>query len=163
MRPLIRRITDKSFTYLAGSSVVLLTAVLLIVLGPMVWRGAKAVIFKDTIEFRKMQLDLYNRGNPENLNTEVAEAKNFRAIVYDTINKFKHGIDTEELTDRAKQIYRQNHHSRLILTCTAQTQIRTVTIRPQIKPFCLMSPKGQYSSKKPILEKKCLQSEGHHV
>ena len=107
MRLIIRRITDKAFTCLTGTSVVLITLVLLVVLGPMVWRGAKAVIFKDTIEFRKMQLDLYNRGNPENLNAEVAETENFRAIVYETIDKFKHGIDAEELIDKSKQIYRQ--------------------------------------------------------
>jgi len=107
MRLIIRRITDKAFTCLTGTSVMLLTSVLLIVLGPMVWRGAKAVMFKDTVEFRKMQLDLYNRGNPENLNIEVAETENFRTVVYETIDEFKHGIDAEELTDKAKQIYRQ--------------------------------------------------------
>jgi hypothetical protein len=107
MRLIIRGVTDKAFTLLAGASVVLLTFVLLIVLGPMVWRGAKAVIFKDTVEFRKMQLDLYNRGNPVSLKAENTEADGFRRIVYETIDKFKHGIDTEELIDRSKQVYRQ--------------------------------------------------------
>lgn len=85
----------------------LLTFVLLVVLGPMVWRGAKAVIFRDTVEFRKMQLDLFNRGNPANLNAESARADGFRKVVYETIDEFKHGIDTEELVDKSKQIYRQ--------------------------------------------------------
>jgi len=107
MRPIIRQITDKAFTFLTGTSVVLLTFVLLIVLGPMVWRGAKAVIFKDTVEFRKMQLDLYNRGNPASLKIQNTEAESFRKIVYETIDTFKHGIDTEELIDRTKQVYRQ--------------------------------------------------------
>jgi len=107
MRHIIRRITDKAFTILTGTSVVLLTFVLLIVLGPMVWRGAKAVLFKDTVEFRKMQLDLYNRGNPESLKIETAESESFRKTVYEIVDDFKHGIDTEELIDRTKQIYRQ--------------------------------------------------------
>jgi phosphate transport system permease protein len=107
MRLIIRQISDKAFTIMTGISVVLLTFVLLIILGPMVWRGTKAVIFKDTIEFRKMQLDLYNRGNPVSLRTENAEAESFRKIIYETIDKFKHGIDTGELIDRTKQIYRQ--------------------------------------------------------
>ena len=64
MRSDIRRITNKAFTILTGLSVLLLTFILLIVLGPMVWRGSKAVLFKETIEFRKMQLDLYHRGGP---------------------------------------------------------------------------------------------------
>jgi phosphate transport system permease protein len=107
MRTSFRRISDKAFTILTGTSVVLLTFVLLIILGPMVWRGAKAVVFKDTVEFRKMQLDLYARGNPESLEIESAEAESFRNTVYEVVDEFKHGIDTEELTDRAKQIYRQ--------------------------------------------------------
>jgi phosphate transport system permease protein len=107
MRLFIRRISDKTFTILTGASAVLLTFVLLIVLGPMVWRGAKAVIFKDTVEFRKMQLDVYNRGNPLELKIESAEADNFRKVVYEAVDKFKHGVDTEELIDRTRQVYRQ--------------------------------------------------------
>ncbi|MFA5784703.1 MAG: phosphate ABC transporter permease PstA [Phycisphaerae bacterium] len=107
MRHTIRRITDKAFTILAGTSIVLLTFVLLIVLGPMVWRGAKAVIFKDTVEFRKMQLNLYNRGNPESLEIETAETERFRKTVYEIVDDFKHGIDTEALVNKSKQIYRQ--------------------------------------------------------
>jgi phosphate transport system permease protein len=107
MRLIIRRITDKAFTILTGTSVVLLTSVLLIVLGPMAWRGAKAVIFKDTVEFRKMQLDLYNRGNFASLKVENVEAASFRETVYKIIDDFKHGINTEELIDRSKQVYRQ--------------------------------------------------------
>ena len=107
MRLMIRRITDKTFTILTGASIVLLTAVLLIVLGPMVFRGAKAVIFRDTIEFRKMQLDLYDRGSTASIETESNQADSFRRVVYETIDKFKHGIDTEKLIDRTKQIYRQ--------------------------------------------------------
>ncbi|MDD5011773.1 MAG: phosphate ABC transporter permease PstA, partial [Phycisphaerae bacterium] len=104
---MIRRITDKAFTFLTGISVLLLIFALLAVLGPMVWRGSKAVIFKDTIEFRKIQLDLYNRGNPENLKAESADAENFRKTVYEIIDNFKHGIDTDELTNKLRQIYRQ--------------------------------------------------------
>ena len=107
MRLIIRGITDKAFTILTGTSVVLLAFVLLIVLGPMVWRGSKAVIFKDTVEFRKMQIDLYNRGNSANLKAENAEIESIRKTVYEIVDDFKHGIDTEGLIDRTKQIYRQ--------------------------------------------------------
>ena len=107
MRSIVRRITNKTFTLLTGLSVLLLTFVLLIVLGPMVWRGAKAVVFTETIEFRKMQLDLYHRGDTEKLEAEIANTEAFRKTVYETIDNFKHGIDTEELIDKSKQIYRQ--------------------------------------------------------
>jgi phosphate transport system permease protein len=54
-----------------------------------------------------MQLDLYNRGNPADIKVESAEVETFRKIAYETINTFKHGIDTDQLIDKSKQIYRQ--------------------------------------------------------
>jgi phosphate transport system permease protein len=107
MRYFIRIISDKAFTILTGASIVLLTAILLVVLGPMILRGAKAVVFKDTIEFRKMQLDLYNRGYTAKLKAEIAETEGFRLRIYQTINDFKQGLDTKALIDKSKQIYKQ--------------------------------------------------------
>ena len=86
MRFLPRQITDKAFTVLTGASIVLLTLALVVVLGPMIYRGSKAVFFKDTIEFRKMQLDLYNRGDLETLQGESAKAETFRSQAYAIID-----------------------------------------------------------------------------
>lgn len=102
-----RHIKDKIFTGLAASSVILLTIILLIILGPMLIRGSGTVFFRGTIEFRKMQRDMHGRGNPDELNKQIAETQKFRREVYDKIQRFKRGIDTEQLTDQVKQIYRQ--------------------------------------------------------
>lgn len=99
--------TDRIFTFLTALVVAALTAVLAIILGPMILQGAKAVFFTDTIEFRKMQLDLYDRGSPEKMDDEIAEAQEARKTVYNTIESFKKNIDTQLLSDKASQIYRQ--------------------------------------------------------
>lgn len=107
MRFIVRRITDKIFTVLTGTSVVLLVLVLLTVLGPMLWRGSKAVVFRDTIEFREMQLALHGRGNSAKIKAQSDEAESVRAVAYDIIKKFKSEIDTQLLIEETKQIYRK--------------------------------------------------------
>jgi phosphate transport system permease protein len=107
MRLLIRLLTDKIFTVLTGASVVLLTCILLVILGPMIWRGSGAVFFKGTVEFRQMQLDLFGRGQSADVEAEAARARQARQVVYKTIDKFKQGVHTDQLIDRTKQIYRQ--------------------------------------------------------
>ncbi len=107
MRTIIRGILNNVFTAVAGTSVVCLCMVLVAVLGPMIWRGGSAVFFKGTVEFRKMQLALFGRGNEAKIEAEQKRPEDARRFVYDAIEKFKGGIDTEALSDKARQIYRQ--------------------------------------------------------
>jgi phosphate transport system permease protein len=102
-----RMILDKTFTVLTALSVLLLSIILLLVLGPMIYRGSGAVIFRGTVEFRKMQMGLFKRGDSEALGTEIAETWKLRNAVYQQIEEFKHWIDTEELTDKARKIHRE--------------------------------------------------------
>jgi len=67
---------------------------LLLVLGPMLLRGSNAVFFQGTVEFRKMQADLFNRGNPPALEEELRQVQNARKPIYDLLDHFKKGIDT---------------------------------------------------------------------
>ena len=107
MRLRIRRLSDKLFTGLTLSSVIFLTLLLLIVLGPMIIRGTGAIFFKGTIEFRKMQLALFNRGDADKIKAETAETEKVRLYIYETITKFKQGVDIASLQEKNKQIYRQ--------------------------------------------------------
>ena len=97
---------DKVFTAITGLSVILLVIVLLVILGPMLWRGLSAVAFKGTVEFRKMQLAEFGKGDESAVQAEATKTENIRKTVYETIDKFKSGVDFEELTDRAKDIHR---------------------------------------------------------
>jgi phosphate transport system permease protein len=107
MKVAVRNIIDKVFTVMTGFSVALLSLMLIAILGPMIWRGAGAVAFKGTIEFRKMQLDLFRRGDTQKVETEIKQAAAARSVVYETIDRFKRGTDAKTLTDEARKIYRE--------------------------------------------------------
>jgi len=102
-----RRTLDRIFTLLTGFSVVLLTLVLIGVLGPMVYRGSSAVFFKGTVEFRKMQRDLFERGDLEALKVETARTEQARQQVYALVDAFKKGIDIDAMSDEVRRIHRE--------------------------------------------------------
>ncbi|MGA2171797.1 MAG: phosphate ABC transporter permease PstA [Sedimentisphaerales bacterium] len=129
MKPGVRIALDRIFTVVAGASVVCLCLVLVAVLGPMLWRGGSAVAFKGTIEFRKMQLVLFGRGDEDKIKAESRQAEIARAKIYSTIEKFKGGIDAESLNEKAKQIYRQfgNDLRQTDRTTEEVAELRSVT------------------------------------
>lgn len=86
---------DKAFTILTAMSVVFISLVLLGILGPIIWKGSNAVVFRGTVEFRKMQLSLFQRGDEQSLKSEITETDNFRKVVYEILEKFKRGIDRD--------------------------------------------------------------------
>ncbi|MCF7956944.1 MAG: phosphate ABC transporter permease PstA [Phycisphaerae bacterium] len=107
MSMMLRKITDKSFTGLAGFSVVLIIMALAVVLGPMIWIGATAVVFKGTVEFRELQYDLHQRGDRGRLKSETSEVEKVRKKIYAQIDQFKRGIDTESLVAESRKKYRE--------------------------------------------------------
>jgi phosphate transport system permease protein len=102
-----RVILDKAFTATTGLAVVLMVVMLLVILGPMLRRGIGAVVFKGTVEFRKMQLAEFKHGVESEVKTETARAETPRKTVYEMIDKFKSGVDFEKLEDQAKDVYRE--------------------------------------------------------
>lgn len=107
MRYGIRQAFDKLFTVLTTASVCLMILVLIAVLGPMIAKGMTAVFFKSTVEYRRMQHDLYGRGSQESIEKQTAESNKYKQFVYDKIDGFAKGIDTRNLKDEAKYIYRE--------------------------------------------------------
>jgi len=103
----LRRMLDKGFTALAAGSILLIAAVLVAVLAPMLWRGAGAVVFRGTVEFRKMQLEQFNRGDSDEVRAEAAETARVRQAVYDRLDLFKRGISMQELHDEARRTARE--------------------------------------------------------
>jgi phosphate transport system permease protein len=103
----VRGQLDRVFTAATGLSVVLLTLVLVAILGPMVYRGSSAVVFQGTVEFRKMQRNLFGRGDEQALKAEVAETEHVRQHVYEMIDRFKKGVDVEALSEQVREIHRQ--------------------------------------------------------
>ncbi len=107
MRSNYRMFADKVFTVLAGSTVILMTLVLVIILGPMLVRGSSAVFFRGTVEFRKLQQAMFDRGNTQALEQEIQQVRQHRDVIYSMIEDFKQGIDADTLSDKARSIYRQ--------------------------------------------------------
>lgn len=106
MKAVYRTALDKVFTGLTALSVALLVAALVVILGPMLRRGAGAVFFKGTIEWRKMQMAEFGHGSEAEIQEEATRTAEARTAVYEMIDQFKSGLDTEQLTDQVKNIYR---------------------------------------------------------
>lgn len=106
MQQRIRHIWNHLFTIFSTGSIVLLVAALLLFLVPMLKKGVIAVVFRSTVEFRKMQADLFDRGNTESLQKEIEQTQQARQTIYTILDEFSRGIDTERLADETKNVYR---------------------------------------------------------
>ena len=102
-----RNIINNLFTATAWVSAMLLIAILGIVLIPMFVKGSTAVFFKGTVEFREMQLELYGRGNPEEIKQEVAETEAVRDELRAIISDFRNGLDRDNIRNNVRSIYRE--------------------------------------------------------
>jgi phosphate transport system permease protein len=95
-----RKILDRSFTGLGITSILLLCLSLVIVLGPIFWNGAKAFVFRGTVEFRRMILDEFERGTRDAVLAESSEAEKARQPVYDAITAFEEELKRIPAKDR---------------------------------------------------------------
>ena len=107
MRTILRQLVDRLFTSASGLSVLLMAGALALILGPILYRGATAVVFRGTVEFRRMQLGEFHRGDADAVEAEVAEAAAARQEMYAVLDAFSEGILIEKLCDRAREITRQ--------------------------------------------------------
>jgi len=107
MRMMLRKWMDRCFTSLSSLTIVLLAGALLLFLIPMFARGMTAVFFGATVEFRKMQAELFKRGDNDALRREIERTDAARAEVFAVLEGFSAGIDTEQLESKAKTLYRQ--------------------------------------------------------
>ncbi|MBE0534283.1 MAG: phosphate ABC transporter permease PstA [Phycisphaerae bacterium] len=107
MRTKLREWTNHSFTTLSSMTILLMAAALLLFLLPMFSKGLTAVFFGGTVEFRKMQAELFKRGNPETLQREMDSTQQARAEIFALLERFSRGIDTAQLESDAKTLFRQ--------------------------------------------------------
>jgi phosphate transport system permease protein len=107
MRTQIRNASDLLFTLVSAASIVLLIGALGIFLIPMGAKGVRAVVFRGTVEFRKMQSDLYDRRNEATYQYEIKQTWRVRNEIYALVDHFSLGIDTELSADQAKDLYRK--------------------------------------------------------
>ncbi len=89
MRLSTRHLLDRAFTAAGLFAILLLAAFLLTLLGPILWRGAGAVVFRATVEHRRFLLEQRNRGDDRMLAPEIASAIEARRPVYAMMRAFE--------------------------------------------------------------------------
>lgn len=102
-----RMFTDMAFTWATCISVILITLALVGILLPMINKGSTAVIFDGTIEFRKMQLGIFERGDSSVIKAEIEEVQPYRNFIYERLKKFSMAVNTDYLVDQVRDAYRE--------------------------------------------------------
>lgn len=103
----LRLLLNRVFTALAYLSVLLMAGALAVILGPILWKGSGAVVFQGTAEFRRMQWEQFQRGKPAEVEAEQAQIRQARQPIYDILERFRQGIDTDQLTQQVRQLNRE--------------------------------------------------------
>ncbi|MCY2926489.1 MAG: hypothetical protein NT031_13815, partial [Planctomycetota bacterium] len=103
----LRQTADRVFTGLALLSVALVVGALVGILLPMLWRGGGAVVFRGTVEFRKMQLEQFNRGDTAAVRAQEQQAAAVRQRAYEILDRFAAGLDTADLQKQVRQLHRE--------------------------------------------------------
>ena len=97
-----RKLLDQSFTGMSVLSIGLLTAALLILLAPMCVNGIGAYVFKGTVEFRRVLLEKFQRGDRDAMRSELETAARARQPVFDAIQAFQKELAHMPLAQRRK-------------------------------------------------------------
>ena len=95
-----RKLLDRSFSGLGFFSILLMVAALLFILTPIFVRGSNAIVFRGTIEYRKMMLDLFGRGNPKQLEIDMKKSEELRVPIYKMISDFEKEMDSFSSRDK---------------------------------------------------------------
>jgi phosphate transport system permease protein len=84
-----RKLLDRAFSGLGLIAIAIMALALLLILAPIIWRGARAFVFKGTIEHRRVMLEQFDRGNVERFNRESEAVAEARGPVYRMMNDFE--------------------------------------------------------------------------
>jgi len=106
MQTTSRRLVNRSFTGMGLASIALLAVALLVILYPIVVRGAGAMVFKATVEHRRLQFELFEHGDGAIVEAEFARARQAREPVYQMLVAFE-----KELEDKGFATRRQYEDS----------------------------------------------------
>ena len=100
MRLETRKLLDRCFSGMGMFSIFLMSAALLAILAPMLLKGMDAFIFKGTIEYRRMMMDVFDRGNAPALTAEVRESIEARKPIYKMLQAFEDELKSADSARR---------------------------------------------------------------
>ena len=89
MRLATRKLLDRAASGLGILSIVLMGMALLVILVPIFKRGSGALVFRATVEHRRLLLEKYSRGNREEMAREFEQVLEARKPVYDMLAEFE--------------------------------------------------------------------------
>ncbi len=89
MRMTSRKLFDHVFTAGGYLAVAVMTLFLLWVLVPVFVKGAGAYVFMGTVEYRRMMLGQFGRGNEQRMAAEWADVQHARKPIYDAMAAFE--------------------------------------------------------------------------
>ncbi|AOS83839.1 phosphate ABC transporter, permease protein PstA [Chlorobaculum limnaeum] len=101
-----RKLLDRSFTALGIGSIVIMGLALMVVLFPIVTKGVGAVVFKGTIEHRKLLFTEFHRGDASEIEKEVALSNDYRQKAFDMIATFDREL--EQMTPEQQDQYSES-------------------------------------------------------
>ncbi len=92
----------------------------------MVARGITAVVFERTVEFRAIQLDVFDRGNPDDVEAALAAAREARAPAFAILADYVPGRDLTAFQDTARTAYDRfgDHLAKRTLSVEARNDLR---------------------------------------
>lgn len=96
MRLSTRRLLDRVFSATGVLSLLFMVAALCVILGPILYRGSQAFVFRETVERRKMMLEHFQRGNPEKVEAERAEVRKARGPIYRPLRAYEEDLSARE-------------------------------------------------------------------
>ncbi len=102
MRLETRKLLDKAFSGVGLIAIAVMAAALLLILTPIVFRGAKAFVFKGTIEHRRVMLEQFHRGNSDRFSSDMKQVVTVRAPVYEMMEAFEVELKEMERSERSK-------------------------------------------------------------
>lgn len=89
MRLSTRKVLDRGFTLVGALSIVLMALSLVIILTPIIFKGAHAVVFRATIEHRQLQLEQFGNGDLQELQAELQQSQKALEPVFEAMRTFE--------------------------------------------------------------------------
>ncbi len=95
-----RKLFDRSLTGISIMAILLMSLSLLVLLGPIFSRGAGAFVFRATSEFRRLNLEQFNRGDAQAIAEETRAVSTARKPVYEMLSAFEAELDDMDASRR---------------------------------------------------------------
>lgn len=124
-----RKILDRAFTSTGLFAIGLVALALCVLLVPIVARGARAFLFRGTVEFRRMQLEEYRHGDRKGVLAETEAFVKARNAVLDRAAAFSRELDAR--ADEVSARLSQNRAARRVLSDAIEEQADNATPEQQ--------------------------------